>query len=277
MTRAWPSWPSARRRRRRAARRVRVRGRPADRPRPRLLHRHGLRDQDGRLRELGSVCSGGRYDSLASDGRTTYPGVGISFGVTPHAGSAVRPRALAVVAARAHLRAGGAAGRGARAPSCDAVAAALRARGHPRRGGADAPQKYGKQIRYAERRGIPYVWFPAQASADGVAAVRDIRTGEQVPADAVSGCPPAADLRPAAGAPGRLTDVPSASCTSDGVVRRRRGRWQRCTPYEGRAGGASEAAEAAALVREATDPVRQLLTAASLGECLCARGRRSPG
>jgi len=31
---------------------------------------------------LGSVCSGGRYDSLASDGRTTYPGVGISLGVT---------------------------------------------------------------------------------------------------------------------------------------------------------------------------------------------------
>ncbi len=31
---------------------------------------------------LGSICSGGRYDALASDGRTTYPGVGISFGVT---------------------------------------------------------------------------------------------------------------------------------------------------------------------------------------------------
>ena len=30
----------------------------------------------------GSVCSGGRYDSLASDGRTTYPGVGISIGLT---------------------------------------------------------------------------------------------------------------------------------------------------------------------------------------------------
>jgi histidyl-tRNA synthetase len=31
---------------------------------------------------LGSVCSGGRYDALASDGRTAYPGVGISLGVT---------------------------------------------------------------------------------------------------------------------------------------------------------------------------------------------------
>jgi histidyl-tRNA synthetase len=30
----------------------------------------------------GSFCSGGRYDALASDGRTTYPGVGISIGVS---------------------------------------------------------------------------------------------------------------------------------------------------------------------------------------------------
>jgi histidyl-tRNA synthetase len=40
------------------------------------------------------------------------------------------------------------------------------------------------------------VWFPAEASSDGVAAVRDIRTGEQVPADEGSWMPPAADLRP---------------------------------------------------------------------------------
>ena len=31
---------------------------------------------------LGSVSSGGRYDQLASDGKRTYPGVGISFGVS---------------------------------------------------------------------------------------------------------------------------------------------------------------------------------------------------
>src|SRR4029079_12069522 len=30
----------------------------------------------------GSICSGGRYDALASDGRTTYPGVGISLGLS---------------------------------------------------------------------------------------------------------------------------------------------------------------------------------------------------
>ena len=32
--------------------------------------------------DWGSFCSGGRYDALASDGSTTYPGVGISIGVT---------------------------------------------------------------------------------------------------------------------------------------------------------------------------------------------------
>src|SRR5690606_18974920 len=31
---------------------------------------------------LGSICSGGRYDSLVDDGSSTYPGVGMSLGVT---------------------------------------------------------------------------------------------------------------------------------------------------------------------------------------------------
>jgi histidyl-tRNA synthetase len=75
------------------------------------------------------------------------------------------------------------------------VAAALRARGIACEL-APAAQKYGKQIRQAERRGIPFVWFPAQATADGVPAVRDIRTGEQTGADDASWRPPAADLRP---------------------------------------------------------------------------------
>src|SRR6185503_4006037 len=31
---------------------------------------------------LKSVGGGGRYDALADDGKTTYPGVGVSFGVS---------------------------------------------------------------------------------------------------------------------------------------------------------------------------------------------------
>ncbi|MGH8894975.1 MAG: His/Gly/Thr/Pro-type tRNA ligase C-terminal domain-containing protein, partial [Actinomycetes bacterium] len=58
---------------------------------------------------------------------------------------------------------------------------------------APSAAKYGKQIRYAERRGIPYVWFPQD---DGTHEVRDIRSGEQVPADPAAWAPPAEDLRP---------------------------------------------------------------------------------
>ena len=54
--------------------------------------------------------------------------------------------------------------------------------------------KYGKQIRYAERRGIPYVWFPGDDGAGDT--VKDIRSGEQVEADAATWAPPAEDLAP---------------------------------------------------------------------------------
>jgi histidyl-tRNA synthetase len=64
---------------------------------------------------------------------------------------------------------------------------------------APAPDKYGKQIRFAERRGIPYVWFPQDGAAD---QVRDIRSGDQVEADSESWVPPAEDLRPVVAAAG---------------------------------------------------------------------------
>src|SRR4051812_5252118 len=138
---------------------------------------------------LGSICSGGRYDSLASDGKATYPGVGISLGVTRLlmpllqrgliGGSRPVPSAVLVALPNDDVRA-----------ECDAIAQALRARGIPTEVAATA-QKYGKQIRYAERRGIPFVWFPGEPHA-----VRDIRTGEQVEADPSTWTPPAEDLRP---------------------------------------------------------------------------------
>src|SRR5699024_12569369 len=47
-------------------------------------HRHGSVRESTRLGHEGQgpICSGGRHDSLASDGKQTYPGVGISVGVT---------------------------------------------------------------------------------------------------------------------------------------------------------------------------------------------------
>jgi histidyl-tRNA synthetase len=77
---------------------------------------------------------------------------------------------------------------------CDALAARLRSRGISVEVAA-APQKYGRQIRYAERRGIPYVWFPAESDA-AEHSVKDIRSGEQHPADPDSWEPPENDLHP---------------------------------------------------------------------------------
>ena len=142
--------------------------------------------------DLGSVCSGGRYDNLASSGADVYPGVGISVGVT---------RLLSRVFSRGLVTASRS------VPTCvlvavtsedertrsDAVAASLRSRGIPVEV-APAAARYGRQIRHADRRGIPFVWFPQ--GTDGDDEVRDIRSGEQVPADARSWRPQADDLDP---------------------------------------------------------------------------------
>jgi histidyl-tRNA synthetase len=142
---------------------------------------------------LKAVGGGGRYDALADDGRTTYPGVGVSFGLSRTlvplitdgvlAGSRAVPSAVLVALANEESR-----------PSSERVADALRARGIASEVSA-TPQKYGRQIRYAERRGIPFVWFPAseQGASD---QVKDIRSGEQVDADAGTWSPAEDDLRP---------------------------------------------------------------------------------
>ncbi len=140
---------------------------------------------------IGSVCSGGRYDALASDGAVTYPGVGLSLGVTRLLGRLFGQDALAISRKVPTCALVALPDDGSR-PRCESIATQLRSRGiacHV----APAAEKYGKQIRYAERRGIPYVWFPQN---DGTDQVRDIRSGEQVDADPASWAPPAADLRP---------------------------------------------------------------------------------
>ena len=81
----------------------------------------------------------------------------------------------------------------------ETVAEALRHRGISAEVSHTAT-KFGKQIRNAERRGIPYVWFPG-TGPDGEGApeldtVKDIRSGDQRTADAKTWTPPTADLRP---------------------------------------------------------------------------------
>jgi histidyl-tRNA synthetase len=75
-----------------------------------------------------------------------------------------------------------------------AVAAALRKRGIACEV-APVAVKFGKQIMFAQRRGIPFVWFPASGDQSSN-SVKDIRSGEQVEANPASWLPPADDLRP---------------------------------------------------------------------------------
>jgi histidyl-tRNA synthetase len=141
--------------------------------------------------KFGSICSGGRYDNLASAGSDRFPGVGISIGVTRILGllfgadaltvSRSVPTCVLVALPTEERRA-----------DCDRIAASLRRRGIATEV-APSAAKYGKQIRFAERRGIPFVWFPgAEGEAD---TVKDIRSGEQGEADAAAWSPPEADLR----------------------------------------------------------------------------------
>ncbi|KQT94515.1 histidine--tRNA ligase [Marmoricola sp. Leaf446] len=141
---------------------------------------------------LGSICSGGRYDALATDGRTTYPGVGISLGVSRllvpllSRGVVVAdrsvPSAVLVAVVDEDRRA-----------ESDALADGLRARDVACEV-APSAAKFGKQIRHAERRGIPFVLFPG---SDGEhPQVKDIRSGDQTTVDPTSWTPPVEDLHP---------------------------------------------------------------------------------
>ncbi|WP_285246176.1 histidine--tRNA ligase [Pseudarthrobacter sp. efr-133-R2A-89] len=139
--------------------------------------------------QLGSICSGGRYDALASKGNRKFPGVGLSIGVTrlvsrilsQDLARASRSVPTAVLVALSHDDSWGAA---------QDVAALLRSRGIPTEVAAKA-EKFGKQIKFADRRGIPFVWF---TDDDGTHQVKDIRTGEQVVAAPETWAPPLEDL-----------------------------------------------------------------------------------
>ncbi|MFV0633522.1 histidine--tRNA ligase [Demequina sp.] len=136
--------------------------------------------------DLGSICSGGRYDSLVAGGG--FPGVGMSIGVSRlvsrmlGAGLVSASRAVPTVVLVAVTDEDT---RGA----SNAIADQLRARGIATEV-APSAAKFGKQIQHADRRGIPYVWFPDSGE------VKDIRSGDQVPAQPETWAPPADDLYP---------------------------------------------------------------------------------
>jgi histidyl-tRNA synthetase len=129
----------------------------------------------------GSICSGGRYENLAgSFVRRSLPGVGMSIGLT---------RIFAKLVAEGLLRTGPSCPSDVlvvvpsdqRRPQAAATAAELRTRGLNTELYHQA-DKIAKQIRYASRKGIPFVWFPP--FEDGKPhEVKDMATGEQSPAD----------------------------------------------------------------------------------------------
>ncbi len=139
---------------------------------------------------LGSICSGGRYDKLASDGKNTYPGVGLSIGVSrilvPLLQSgrldATRevPTCVLVALANEDERA-----------SANALAQRLRRRGIPTQVSPSAA-KFGKQIKFADKRGIPFVLFVNDEGTQ----IKDIRSGDQTTVDVDAWEPPAEDLHP---------------------------------------------------------------------------------
>src|SRR3954469_17705734 len=128
---------------------------------------------------LGAVASGGRYDNLAEGAREPLPGVGISIGVSRILGRLFGQGLLPV---------------GRKSPtvvlvafvgsSAGAVLRALRARGIPSEAYHE-DAKLGKQMKYANDKGIPYVWLPF----DDGHVVRDMASGDQAPAEAESWTP----------------------------------------------------------------------------------------
>ena len=142
--------------------------------------------------DLGSICSGGRYDSLAQDGKRTYPGVGLSIGVSRLVSRMISapmvratrksPAAVVVAVIDEDDR-----------QRSESIAQVLRGRGIATEVVPHAA-KFGKQIKFADKRGIPFVWFPGGPGEPDT--VKDIRSGEQVEACAQTWMPGSEDLRP---------------------------------------------------------------------------------
>ncbi|HEX2084150.1 MAG TPA: histidine--tRNA ligase [Solirubrobacteraceae bacterium] len=120
---------------------------------------------------VGAICSGGRYDNLVEGGREKLPGNGVSIGVTRILGRLFGQDALPVGASaptQVLVALTSEEDRGA----AREVAGRLRARGIATEVFHE-PVRFGKQIAYADGKGIPYVWFTDSGE------VKDLRSGEQ--------------------------------------------------------------------------------------------------
>ena len=139
--------------------------------------------------EIGSICSGGRYDNLAEYyTEKQLPGVGISIGLT---------RLFFVLEDQGYLndQLNTAPADALILPMTDDMAPAISLATTLRNQGVRV-QIYGEQkkfkqkMSYADKLGVPYVIFLGEEGiAAGVCAVKNMRSGEQVkvsPADALA-------------------------------------------------------------------------------------------
>ncbi len=127
----------------------------------------------------GSICSGGRYDDLASSYiNKKLPGVGISIGfsrlfakmVPTIQEKRISPADVLVILNSEEDRA-----------LASETAKTLRANGNAVEL-YHAPQKFPKQMRYAEKKGIPFVWMPPYRDTKHH-EVKNMATGEQTEAN----------------------------------------------------------------------------------------------
>ena len=143
---------------------------------------------------LGAVCSGGRYDELATLGTSTkFPGVGVSIGVSRILGrlfgqgllkaSRKTPTCVLVTVASESER-----------EDSNRVARILRRRDICCEVAPKAA-KYGQQIRYAADKGVPYVWFPRTGTSTEH-EVLDLCSRKQTVADIQSWMPDAKEMQP---------------------------------------------------------------------------------
>jgi histidyl-tRNA synthetase len=134
--------------------------------------------------EYPTICGGGRYENLAGNFvRQKLPGVGISIGLTRIFTKLLKEQKIT---------------RGAQCPTdvmvvflpgnnretLTAISSQLRDRGLNVETYHDQIH-LDKQLRYASRKRIPYVWF-AGSGGNAVHEVRNMESGEQSPADPAS-------------------------------------------------------------------------------------------
>ncbi len=131
--------------------------------------------------EIGSICSGGRYDDLAGSYiRQSLPGVGVSIGLTRllarlleagllKPGAATPARVLVTVMDRRRLGA------------ALAMAAELRAAGIPTELFTEE-KKLGQQLKHADAKGFAAAIIAGEEEIEqGLVQVKTLATGEQAP------------------------------------------------------------------------------------------------